>query len=143
MKRGRVSLFTVIVAAALIGVISIVALGRGGDSAEAGLFEFMGGLSGQTKNPKVLAERTYLPGKSDAELLKAWEETCRVTKYFVFEWTYKGSTVQTEKTAVAKVNMFGRGAVDQDFNVPLIKDKDKWKVNLSVLDRKFYPSLPR
>lgn len=141
MKRGRVSLFTVVVIGAVAALSGIVVFSRTGDSPESAITQFLTALA--TKDRATLTARSFLPGNTPEELQKKWDETCRLTEYFVFQWHYKGAQTQTEKTAVAKVNMFGRGAVDQDFNVSMVKQDGKWKVDLSILDRKFFPSLPR
>lgn len=142
MKSGRVSLLTVLVIASLVFLGAIVAFSRNTDSPETAVVAFMDALA--RNDAKALTATSYVDGESNEELLKKWETSCRYTKTYLFQWTFKGSKTLDESSGVAKIGMYGIGAsMEQDFNIPLVKHDGKWKVDLAVVDRAFFPSLPR
>ncbi|HRD31963.1 MAG TPA: hypothetical protein PLB31_04025 [Fimbriimonadaceae bacterium] len=87
-------------------------------------------------------------GASDldpAALDKAWDVTLERGEYYRFAWKILGSTKQSDDAAVVNI-LINRGmnnsSYDEPMSIPMIKKDGEWKVALSELSRKVYPSLP-
>lgn len=142
MKSGRISLVAILVILGLVFLGGVIVFSSGSDTPETAIVKFMDALA--RGDAKALAATSHIDGETEAEVQKKWENTLSYTKYYQFQWTFKGAKEQDSSFAVAKVNMLGAGgSVDADFNIPLVKQEEKWKVDVSTVDRGFYPSLPK
>ncbi|GEM_PF-513533 len=142
-RAGRVSpllLVAILGAAALAMVLFFNQESPG----EAGA-RFMDALA--RGDVKQLTADSYAPGKSQEELSKDWQFATQVaSKHYLFFWTIVSSTVQSEDSAVVKVQVqrnFGPGSYDENYGLPLHKRNGKWKVDASGISREMYPALPR
>jgi hypothetical protein len=142
MKRGRVSVLAIFVVLGLAILGGVLAFSSTADSPESVSIRFMDALA--RNNPEVLADVTYVEDEPKAELLEKWKESCRFNAHYRFKWTMKGTNTLSDKSAVATINMFGIGqSADQDFRIPLVKHDGRWYIDLAVVDRNFFPSLPQ
>lgn len=141
MKRGRISVLTLLVIAGLIGLAAILAFSTTADTAESATLRFMDALA--RGDAKALAQVTFIEDETEAEIEKKWAESCDYNKYYRFKWTPKSTNTLTEKTAVATISLFALGQNEADYRLPLVKKDNKWKVDIAVVDRNFFPSLPK
>jgi Protein of unknown function (DUF2950) len=141
MKRGRISVLTLLVIAGLVGLAAILAFSTTADTAESATVRFMDALA--RGDSKALAQVTFIEDETEAEIEKKWAESCDYNKYYRFKWVPKATNTLTEKTAVATISLFALGQNEADYRLPLVKKDNKWKVDIAVVDRNFFPSLPK
>ncbi len=141
MKRGRISVLTLLVIACLVGLAAILAFSSTADTAESATIRFMDALA--RGDAKALTQVTFIEDETDAEIEKKWAESCNFNEHYRFKWTPKATNTLTEKTAVATVSLFALGQNEADYRLPLVKKDNKWKVDIAVVDRNFFPSLPK
>lgn len=145
MKRsGRVSPLIVIgVLCFLIIVPLMCASSRGPEYTAA---EFMAAL-GKGDVDKLM--KTSVIGSADpSRTRELWAKTLERGKYYLFTWRVVNSVQNTPDTAVVELQIrrnlqLKMGSEEERFQLPLIKDKDGWKVDVQSANRGMYPGLPR
>lgn len=138
---GRIHWLTI---AALAGIVlMVVVLMSGGNDAQSRASIFMSALS--RGDAKVLAESTYVKGKSKEEILAGWEKTVEDAKYFQFKYQLMGIQT-TGESAIVRMEVWrdiSPGGYPEPFQLDLTKADGDWKVRGNGLNREMYPFLPR
>jgi hypothetical protein len=100
-----------------------------------------------TADSKTLAELSYMGDQPEAETKKQWDKTLELSRHFLFAWRILGDSTPTPDTAVVRVsfvkNAREKDAYEEPIELPLVKDKGKWKVDVRSISRELYPALPR
>lgn len=141
MKRGRVSLLTIFVIVGILALGALLAFSSSSESPETATVKFMDALA--RNDAKTLASVTFLDDVSQEELEKRWAKSCDYNEFYQFRWSIKSAQAVTDKTASATISMLALGSNETDYKIPLAKRDGKWLVDLAVVDRNFFPSLPK
>lgn len=141
MKRGRVSLLTIFVIAGILALGALLAFSSSSDSPESAAIRFMDALA--RNDPKGLTSVSFLDDVPQDELEKRWAKTCDYNEFYQFRWNLKSAVQVTDKTASATVTVFALGSNETDYRIPLVKRDGKWLIDIAVVDRNFFPSLPK
>jgi len=143
-QSGRVSLLALGSLFCVI-VITVLLLFSRESPAAAGT-RFMIAL--QDHDVDALTKLTMMDNKSDADIRKQWDFAVNVAeKYYSFAFKVEGAAQATPTTASVKVRVIKDsdkpGSYDTMCELPMIKVKDDWKVDVRGLSRDFYNCLPR
>jgi hypothetical protein len=144
MKRtGRVSLLVLF---AIIGVIVIVILSLfSGESPSDATTGFLTALHNQ--DVKRLVELSYVPPEAKATLKQQWEYSVNVANpTYRFGWRIINQTVSSDEATVKigmTPNLGSPGAFESPYDLHLVREDGKWKIEIFQLPRKIYPALPR
>lgn len=141
MKRGRVSLLTIFVIVGILALGALLAFSSSSESPETATVKFMDALA--RNDAKTLASVTFLDDVSQEDLEKRWAKSCDYNEFYQFRWSIKSAQAVTDKTASATITMLALGSNETDYKIPLAKRDGKWLVDLAVVDRNFFPSLPK
>jgi hypothetical protein len=142
-ERGRASIITIggIVSAILIVALFFLAK----ESPSTAAARFLDALA--RTDAKTLAQNSFIEGKSEADLEKAWEKTLYVTRYFKFGWRIAGQQEQSDNRAAVIVfvipDLEKPDAYEQKQELPMVRQDGHWRVDLRRLSRAFYPALPK
>ncbi len=144
LAAGKVSVTAIIVVAFIVGLGAMVMTGGESPAKTAG--RFMAALS--DGDYKTLAELSYADGVSREEFERQWQYTTDVAApYYQFTYDIKAETRPTKETAVVRMdfvkNAGASGTYDEEFQLPMVKTKDGWRVDVYSLNREFIPGLPR
>lgn len=141
MKRGRVSLLTIFVIVGILALGALLAFSSSSESPESASIKFMDALA--RNDPKTLASVSFLDDVPQEELEKRWAKTCDYNEFYQFRWTLKSAVAVTDKSATATVTLLVLGSAETDYKLPLAKRDGKWLIDIAVIDRNFFPSLPK
>ncbi len=96
---------------------------------------------------KTLAGLTYAPNKDKETVLKEWEFATRIGKHYRFAWRIRSTKVFSDGTAAINMEVernLGSGAsYGEKFELPMVQQDGKWKVDVASITRTMYPALPR
>jgi len=147
MKRaGRISWVLLIGVVGILVVVGILMVAQ--ESPTTAATRFMTALT--KGDVKTLTELTYLDDateKDPAGIKKQWEFSTDVGKYYTFIWKITGETASGPDAASVKMtiikNAASPAAYDEPCDLPMVKVKGRWKVNVRSMWRELYPALPR
>lgn len=143
-QSGRVSFITLLGAASVILIVTLLLLSRESLSSVGG--RFMSALA--RKDVEALTKLTHLGNRSPEEIRKQWDFTVNTAgKYYNFQYRVVSATQSDANSASVKLqvvrNSDQQSSFDENFQLPLIKVGEEWKVDVRGISRDFYPGLPR
>lgn len=143
-QAGRISPLTV------FGASAVVLLGVGFFFAQESVgtvgSKFMDALA--RGDVTRLTEMSYMADLPREEIRKKWDFTVnKAAPYYRFTWNIAGANETKDGTGNVRLkvqrNIESGGAYDENFQLPLIKTNDGWKVDVRSISRDMYPGLPR
>lgn len=143
-NAGRISPLTVfgVAAVALVGVGLFVAQ----ESVTTVGSKFMDALARGDVNR--LTEMSYISDLPKEEIRKRWEFAVNTAApYYRFTWQVAGATETADGTGSVRLkivrNVESGGGYEENFQLPLLKTGEGWKVDVRGISREMYPGLPR
>lgn len=128
-------------------VFAIVALATlSGETSSVAARRFMRALS--NGDAKTLTEMSYFePDRQKEEVLKSWERTLEVGRFYRFTWNIKNSKSPASGRSTVSMD-FTRDADNpnsygETFSLDMIQKNGKWMVDVKALSRDMFPALPR
>ncbi len=102
----------------------------------------------QSHNIDQLSKMSMMSGLTDEQIRKKWDFTLnQAEKYYVFFYHIEGGSQSSDTTGSVKVRMIHDadkpGSYDELCELPMVKVKDAWKVDVRGMSRDFMPGLPR
>ncbi|RYG34446.1 hypothetical protein EON81_15510 [bacterium] len=142
-QAGRVNFIAIGAVACLLMIIAVFALGKQSPT-EVGV-KFMSALA--TGDSATLTDLTYLGETPKEEVRKEWDfATQEAGKYYRFVWKVTGYSQPSDQEASIRLQVIRNlesGGYEENFQLPLIKQNDKWFVDVRAISREMYPALPR
>jgi hypothetical protein len=145
MKRaGKVHWMVVI---GLMGVLAIIVLlTMSKENPETVASKFLSALA--IGDDEKLTELSYYPNGSKDELKRQWQFATKVAaKNYMFFWKIKFTTVADADTASVALeytrNSLSPASYGENFQLPMVRDKGRWLVDVRSISREMYPALPR
>lgn len=82
------------------------------------------------------------------EVRKKWDFAVnKAGPYYRFLWTVAGAEETKADQALVRVkvqrNVANGGSYDENYQLPLVKTNDGWKVEVGGINREMFPGLPR
>lgn len=142
-RYGRASLLVIIGAAALLICVVLVFL-TGRESLVSIGGRFMTALVNGDAN--TLTQMTYIGNESPDSVKKQWDEAVDVSRYYNFTYRILGADQADPRTGSVRLAVVrdaaSPGGYEQNYQLPLIKVGDDWKVDVRGISREMYPDLP-
>jgi len=143
-RSGRVSLVGLFGLIVVIVAVGILFFGRESLTTVGG--RFMGALA--KGDVDTLTKMTYLGNKSQEDIRKQWDFACnKAAKYYNFRWKIVAAGQADEKSGSVRMQVVrsadNPSSYEENFQLPLIKVGDEWKVDVKGISREMYPALPR
>ena len=143
-NSGKVGVTAIVVVAFVVG-IGVMAVSSG-ESPSSAAARFMQGLVDMDE--QTLADLSYGEGTSNEQFREKWDYTMHVVApYFQFSYEVKDETKQGDDRAVVTLlyvrNAGSSGTYEENFQLPMIKTEDGWKVEVYSINRDMFPGLPR
>ncbi|AIE86150.1 hypothetical protein [Fimbriimonas ginsengisoli] len=96
----------------------------------------------------TLTKMSYVGNKPPEEMRKDWEFAVNTAgKYYNFSWKITSSAQADATNASIRLqvirNLTNPGSYEENYQLPLIKVGDEWKVDVRGINREMYPALPR
>jgi len=143
-RSGRVSIVGLV---CLVGVVlfgAVFLLGRESLSVVGG--RFMDALA--RGDVDTLTKMTYLGNETQEDIHKQWEFTCNTAgRYYNFFYHITAASQADPKSGSVQMQVTrdaaNPGAYEENFQLPMVKVGDEWKVDVRGISREMYPSLPR
>lgn len=144
MQSGRVNIVVIVAVAFLVMLGSLTMFSQERPSAVAANFM----LSLANMDAEKLTDLSYAQGTSREELLKKWKYTTEVVaRDFTFTYDIKGENPIDEDSSnvwmMYRIHAGMDGSFDERFELPMVKTKDGWKVDVYAISRDMFPGLPR
>lgn len=144
MKRaGKAHWLMIAGVASILVLLGLVIFGR--DSAGEAAAEFMTALG--NGNAEKLTALTFLGTGTEEEMRKKWEfATKRAAPYYRFTWRITNVTESGPSDANVTLQVMRNASAssyEEKFQLPLVKVKDEWKVDVRSVSSQMYPGLPR
>jgi hypothetical protein len=142
-RAGRISLTWIIISAVVIFILGLVIFTPQTPAFTAA--QFMAALA--KGDVDKLTEMSWMGDDPPADIKTKWQKTVEAGKYYRFVWEL-GDTFSTgDNSATVKMqvmrNAAQRGAYADQFELPMLKMKGKWVVDVRAINRTVYPDLPR
>ncbi len=143
-RSGRASLLGFTGLAAIIVVLGLVIL-SGRESLNTVGARFMDALA--RGDADTLTKMTYLGTESPEEVRKQWDFAVGTAgKYYNFTYRILGADQADEKNGSVRLavtrDATHPGGYEQNYQLPLLKVGDEWKVDVRGISREMYPALP-
>jgi hypothetical protein len=141
-RSGRIS-FILLAAICSVAFIAVL-FSFGGDTPGAASSEFLTALA--TGDAKTLAKRSIIRDLNEEQRQKAWEESLKYSRSFLFHWALGPISADNEQASVKLEftrNLYSPTAYAEHFELFLVKKPDGWKVDVPQLSREMYPYLPQ
>lgn len=144
MKRaGKAHWLMIAGLASVLVLLGLVIFGR--DSAGETAAEFMTALG--SGNAEKLTDLTFLGTGTKEEMRAKWEfATKRAAPYYRFTWRITNVAESGPNDANVTLQVMRNASAssyEEKFQLPLVKVKDEWKVDVRSVSSQMYPGLPR
>lgn len=143
LRAGRTHWLVLVAIVAAIGGVIVVFMPS--NSAAKSANDFMRALA--TDDRAALTSLTYWPDADSAELRKKWDHTMEASKYYRFAYKIVNEKQATETqvgvTAMVMRNVMTGSSYEEKFELPMVLDGGKWKVDVRGINREMFPALPR
>lgn len=141
---GKVHWLTVAVLVALVAVIGLLFFSK--ESPAVNGSKFMIALA--AGDAKTLTQYSHMPGRTPQEIEAKWKYATEVVSpHYFFAWRIIDTQISGPESATVKMDIvrdvMGPSSFPEKFELPLTKVNGVWKVDVSRVDRKLYPGLPR
>ncbi|MDR3690121.1 MAG: hypothetical protein P4L46_12125 [Fimbriimonas sp.] len=96
----------------------------------------------------ALTKMSMMKGLTDEQIQKEWDESVNVAaKYYMFAYhidgaSQSGDTLGSIRMKVIK-DIDHPGSYDENFELPMVKVGDAWKVDVRSISHEMFPGLPR
>jgi len=140
-QAGRISFVTLAAAVAVVILTIVIIFSR--DSLNSVGARFMTALA--LGDVKKLTKYSYVSGASESEIEKSWEESVNgLGRNYLFIWRISGSSLSGPDTGNVRLQVDRNPmSYEENFQLPMIKVKDEWKVDVRSISRAMFPLLPR
>lgn len=144
-RAGRISWILVAVIAGLIAFIGILFVSSG-DTPEAAGSKFMSALL--NADADTLTKLSYMEGLSPEQIHQRWDYTLnRAAPHYRFVYNIDTSVRTGEQSAALKItftrNVGQKDSSAENYQLPLVKVGNEWKVDVRSMNREMFPGLPR
>lgn len=145
MKRsGRVNLVAIVAVVIVLIVLPLMCVSSAGPERVA--YDFMNALG--SGNIDELVRTSSIGNADDARKRELWTKTMERSRNYAYTWRIIGVQKDTPTTAAVRIMMrqniqIRMGTDEVPFQLPLIQENGKWKVDVHALNRKMFPALPR
>lgn len=141
-RSGRVS-FVLLAGVCSVALVAILFM-FGGDTPQTAASQFLTALA--KGDPKGLAQRSVIRDLNEEQREKAWEESLKYSRNYLFHWSL-GPVQASDDQATVKLdftkNAYSSNSYPEHFELFLVKRPDGWKVDVPQLSRDMYPYLPQ
>jgi hypothetical protein len=143
-QSGRASLLSIVAIVCVFLIGAMLLMGRESLSSIGG--RFMEAL--QKGDVDTLTKMSYLDNTSEDQMRKEWQfATQTAGKYYAFLWSISATHETDPRTGSVQLsivrNFTNPGSYPENFQLPLVKVGDDWKVDVKGISRDMYPGLPR
>lgn len=143
-QSGKVHIITILGALCGLMIVGLLFFSRESPQTVAGAF--MGALG--RGDVDTLVKLSYAPDRDKDELRSQWEFAVKEAgPYFRFTYDIKGVKEADDKTAAVRMiywpNVDDPASYEQNYDLPMVKEDGKWKVDVLSITSKMYPALPR
>lgn len=141
---GRINWLVLALVTVVLLIVVLVTLS--GETSSVAARRFMKALS--MGDAKTLTDMSYFePERSKEEVLKSWERTVEIGRFYRFSWNIKNSKSPASGRSTVSMD-FTRDADNpnsygETFSLDMIQKDGKWLVDVKALSRDMYPALPR
>lgn len=143
LRAGRTHWLVLVAIAVAIGGVIVVFMPS--NSAAKSANDFMRALA--TDDRDALTSLTYWPGADPAEIRKKWDHTMEAGKYYRFAYKVvnekQATDTQVGVTAMVMRNVMTGSSYEEKFEIPMVLEGGKWKVDVRGINREMFPALPR
>jgi hypothetical protein len=144
-RYGRTSLLVILGLTALIVCVIVIFL-SGRESLTSVGGRFMTALA--AGDAPTLTSMTYMGTESPEAVRKQWDEAVGMAgRYYNFTWRILGADQADPRTGSVRLgvtrDVAAPGSYEQNYQLPLIKVGDEWKVDVRGISREMYPDLPQ
>lgn len=141
---GKVHWLTIAVVAALAVVIGLLFFSKESPAVNGSKFMF----ALQEGDVKALTALSHMPGRAPEEIEKQWKYATEVVSpHYFFAWRVTDSQTAGPDSATVRMDVvrdvLSPSSFSEKFELPLTRVNGVWKVDVSRIDRKLYPGLPR
>lgn len=144
-QSGRVSLVSLLAVVAVVLLVIVVAFGQ--ESLSTVGARFMGALA--RHDVDALTEMSYMGDNvSKEDIRKKWDFAVNTAgKYYRFQWKIVGTLQANDREGSVRMqvtrNSDNPGGYEENYQLPMMKIGDKWKVYVPGISREMFPGLPR
>lgn len=144
-QSGRVSPVAILAVLAIALFVFVIAFSK--ESLSTVGARFMGALA--RHDVDTLTELSYMGEKvTQDEIRKKWDFAVNEAgKYYRFRWVVVGSSEASQKDGSVRLqvtrNSDNQGGYEENFQLPMTKVGDKWKVYVPGISHEMFPGLPR
>ncbi len=143
-QSGRISIVMLASILSVIVVIGIVLFSKESVASVGG--RFMDAL--QRHDVDQLTKLSMMSNLNEEQIHKEWDHCVNVAgKYYIFAYHIEGANQATPTSGSVKVRMIKDadrpGSYDELIEIPVVKEKDDWKVDVRGLSHELFPGLPR
>lgn len=142
-RYGRASLVVILGVVALLACVVVVLI-SGRESLGSVGARFMEALSKGDVN--TLTDMTYAGVESQDQIRGQWTEAVGVSKYYNFTWKVLGADQSDPKSGAVRLSVVrdatNPGGYEQNYQLPLVRVGNEWKVDIRDVSRELYPDLP-
>lgn len=141
---GRVHWITLL---GLVGAVAIIALFLfSKESPEAAANRFLVALA--KGDVKTLTDLSYYPDGDKQKLVDQWNFAVNTAgKHYLFRWKTKFGKETDSRFAIVAVgfhrDLTSPTSYEENYQIPMVQDGGRWKVDVRSLSRTMYPALPR
>lgn len=129
----------------VLGVIAVVVMFFfAGESASSAGTRFMSAL--KARDAKTLADMSMVEGMSHDQVEAAWKKCLDDTTYYNFLYSIRGADTPKEGEALVRLGVTrnpGFASYEENFTLKMVRKPDGWKVDVTTINRDFYPFMPR
>ena len=143
-QSGRASIITILAIVSVVLLVGLLSLSR--ESLTSVGSRFMVAL--KEGNVEQLTKMSYLGNGSEEEMRRDWELAVNTAgRYYKFEFRILGATQESSDTASVRTQVIRDsdrpGSFEENFQIPLVRVGDEWKVDVRSISSQLYPGLPR
>lgn len=96
----------------------------------------------------TLTKLSYIGNESPDEIRKQWDYAVNKTgKYYNFSFQITGESQPDKNSGAVRMQVMrdldNPSSYPENFQLPMIKVGDEWKVDVKGINREMYPGLPR
>jgi len=143
-RFGRVNIILVVGIAVVLMLGYVIFMTR--ESVQTVGTKFMSALAKGDVN--TLTELSALDGRDKEDLRKQWDFAInKAGKHYLFRWRIMGSKEADENSAAVRMqvirNAMSSASYEENFQLPMVKEDGRWKVDVGNISRDMFPALPR
>jgi hypothetical protein len=142
-RKGRVSWLALFCIFAALVFVAVVFASKESLSSVGG--RFMTALA--KGDVDTLTKMTYLGTESQEDIRSQWDFAVNhAGKYYNFFYHVTGAGMADEKSGAVHLSVTRNadqpGSFEENYQLPMVKVGDEWKVDVKSISREMYPALP-